>query len=113
MIANNLPYYLVSSFYIVDNNVAQLASDYFFTGGDLSNNTILLAWESTRIKPLINVLLKSYGGSSLPLLDPEWPIADYDTIWTVTLDDSGNLTVDNALCEGIDSAALPAAAPQF
>jgi hypothetical protein len=113
-IANNLPYYLVSSFYIVDKNVAQLASDFFFTGGNLSNKNILLAWESTRIKPLINALLKSYGGSSLPLLDPDtWPIADYDTIWTVTLDASGNLTVDNALCEGIDSAALPATAPQF
>ncbi len=70
-IANNLSYYLVSSFYIVDKNVAQLASDFFFTGGNLSNKNILLAWESTRIKPLINALLKSYGGSGLPLLDPK------------------------------------------
>jgi hypothetical protein len=31
----------------------------------------------------------------------------------VTLDAQGNLTVDNALCEGIDSAKLPVTAPQF
>ncbi len=32
---------------------------------------------------------------------------------TVTLDGQGNLNVNNAQCEGIQSAALPAAAPQF
>jgi hypothetical protein len=31
----------------------------------------------------------------------------------VTLDDVGNLTVNNQLCEGINSATLPATAPQF
>lgn len=112
-IANNLPYYLVSSFSILDPNEPQLASNFFFTGGTLSNQTVLLAWESSRIKPLINSLLNSYGVSSLPLLPTTWPNADYDTIWTVTLDAQGNLTVDNAMCEGIDSAKLPAAAPQF
>ncbi|MBE3036189.1 MAG: hypothetical protein IMZ70_03780, partial [Candidatus Atribacteria bacterium] len=112
-IANNLPYYLVSSFFIGDKNVAQLASDFFFTGGKFSNQTVLLAWESTRIKPLINALLESYGGSNLPLLEPAWPIADYDTIWTVTLDAQGNLTVNNDLCEGIDTTKLPVTAPQF
>jgi hypothetical protein len=112
-IANNLPYYLVSSFRIGDDNVAQLASDFFFTGGKFSNQTVLLAWESTRINPLINALLKSYGGGSLPLLSTDWPVTDYDTIWTVTLDASGNVTVSNALCEGIDSTSLPATAPPF
>ena len=112
-IANNLPYYLVSSFDIFDENVAQLASDFFFTGGKFFNQTVLLAWESTRIKPLINALLNSYGGSGLPLLPINWPIDDYDTIWTVTLDAQGNLTVDNELYEGINSAALPVKAPQF
>jgi len=41
---------------------------------------------------------------------PNWPDDDYDTIWTVTLDGTGNLTVNNALCEGINSATLPATA---
>jgi hypothetical protein len=31
----------------------------------------------------------------------------------VTFDASGNVTVNNSLCEGIDSASLPATAPQF
>jgi hypothetical protein len=109
-IANNLPYYLASSFYIGDDKVAQRAKDFFFTGGKLSNQTILLGWESGRINPLINALLDSYGG-----LAPErkWPGGDYDTIWTVKLDDFGNLSVSNDLCEGIDSAALPPTAPLF
>lgn len=116
VIANNLPYYLVSSFTITttDPNQSQLASDFFFTGGAFSNQTVLLAWESTRIKPIINALLSSYGVSEDSLLlEKEWPPTDYDTIWTVTLDENGNLTVDNALCEGIDSEKLPVEAPQF
>ncbi len=113
VIANNLPYHLVSSFDIGDPNEPQLASDFFFTGGKFSNQTVLVAWESSRIKPLINALLNSYGVSHLPLLPPAWPSADYDTIWTVTLDARGNLTVDNELCEGIDSSKLPATAPRF
>ena len=112
-IANHLPYHLVSNFSLLDSNVARLTSDFFFTGGRFTNQTVLLAWESSRIKPLINALLNSYGASGLPLLPTAWPSADYDTIWTVTLDVQGNVTVDNALCEGIDSAALPATAPQF
>jgi hypothetical protein len=42
-----------------------------------------------------------------------WADDDCDTIWTVTIDAVGNLTVNNALCEGINSAPLPATAPQF
>jgi len=113
VIANNLPYYLVSSFTITDPNQDQLARDFFFTGGAFSNQTVLVAWESSRIKPIINALLESYGGNSLPFLPTEWPGTDYDTIWTMTLDENGNLTVDNTLCEGIDSEKLPVEAPQF
>ncbi len=109
-IANNLPYYLASSFYIGDKNVAQLAKDYFFTGGTLSNQTILLGWESQRINPLINTLLDTYGGQAPKR---NWPGGDYDTIWTVKLDSFGNLSVNNDLCEGIDSEALPSTAPLF
>ena len=47
-------------------------------------------------------LLQSYG-STVPAPALPWPRTDYDTIWTVKLDAQGNLTVDNALCEGIDS----------
>ncbi len=113
VIANNLPYHLVSNFYIGDPDQAQLASDFFFTGGTFSNKTILLAWESSRIKPLINALLNSYGGNDLTLLPTKWPGTDYDTIWTVKIDEIGNVTVDNDLCEGIVSASLPEMPPEF
>jgi hypothetical protein len=117
-IANNLPYYLVASFYIgeaTDQAVAKATSDFLFTnlaGNNLSNQTILLAWEHEHYPPLITYLLQSYGGS-IPVPTLSWPQGDYDTIWTVTLDAQGNLTVNNALCEGIDSVSLPATAPQF
>ena len=125
-IANNLPFYLAANFSIVDAptlnpTVATKTSDYFFTNTNvnLSNQTILLAWESGHIRPFLNALLASYGGSSPPQIptagppDGAWPHDDYETIWTVTLDAQGNLTVDNELCEGIDSSTLPAMAPQF
>ncbi len=123
-IANNLPFYLAANFTIVDaptldSGVAQTTSNFFFTGGNLSNKTILLAWESGHIRPFLNALLASYGGPNPPQIltagppDGAWPHDDYDTIWTVTLDAQGNLTVDNELCEGIDSSTLPAMAPQF
>ena len=121
-IANNLPDSLVASFGLgtnpVDPVAAKTTSDFFFTGGKFSNQTVLLAWESGHIRPLINALLASYG-SNVPLLPTAgppsggWPHADYDTVWTVKLDAQGNATVDNALCEGIDSTQLPAAAPLF
>lgn len=117
-IANNLPFYLAagislgSAFNPTDATVAQDTSKFFFTGGTFSNQTLLVAWESGHIKPFLNALLSSYGGSG-NLLPPIWPSEDYDTIWTVILDAQGNLTVHNALCEGIDSSKLPATAPQF
>ncbi len=123
-IANNLPYYLAASISFgtstdpTDPTIANNTSAFFFTGGRFSNQTVLVAWESGHIRPFINALIKSYG-SNLPLLDTTgpptggWPSEDYDTIWTVIFDAQGNLTVHNALCEGIDSSKLPATAPLF
>jgi len=117
-IANNLPFYLAADFELVDAlitspDVARTTSKFFFTGGTFSNQTLLVAWESGHIRPFLNALLTSYGVSSDQLLPENWPSADYETIWTVILDAQGNLTVHNALCEGIDSSKLPATAPQF
>lgn len=122
VIANNLPYYLAAGlslgnpFNPAEVDAAQATRDFFFfphtDGSSFSSQTLLVAWESGHIKPFINQLIKLYG-SGLPLLDETWPVKDYDTIWTVTLDAQGNLTVDNELCEGIDSASLPATAPLY
>jgi len=115
-IANNLPFNLVSSFNIglaTDPGVAQATSDFFFTGGALSNQTVLVAWEHEHFPPLLTYLLQTYYGGNYPDPALAWPQDDYDTIWTIKLDGSGNLTVDNALCEGIASSPLPKTAPQF
>ncbi len=113
-IANNLPYGLAASVEVIALNSPQQTSEFFFNGGTFSNQTVLMAWEHEHIPPTVNWLLSSYfpnGGT--PPTAPGWPQDDYDTIWTVTLDAEGNLTVDNELCEGIDSAKLPATCPQF
>src|SRR5208337_4335732 len=107
-IANNLPFNLAASVDVFSQNapaLATLASNYFFTGGTFSNQTLLVAWEHEHIPPTINALLATYN---IGPIVPDWPPNDYDAIWTVTLDSAGNLTVNNALCEGINSATLPA-----
>ena len=112
-IANNLPYGLAASFDLFSSPLdvqLQQAVDFFFFNGRFSGQTVLMAWEHAHIPPTINALLASYGA---PPAAPDWPEGDYDTIWTVHIDGEGNLTVNNAQCEGIDSAALPATCPQF
>jgi len=108
-----LPYYLVAGFSIggatTDPAVAEATSDFLFThlaGANLSNQTVLLAWEHEHYPPLITYLLQSYGGT---FPDPG-PLGRRPTMipsGQVKLDAHSNLTVDNALCEGIDSTLLP------
>ncbi len=117
-IASKLPYSLVSNFLLTDTNGPQEASDYFFQNGQFSHQTILVAWEHANIPEIVTALLQSYGSvTSNPPITPTAPLTwnpyDYDSIWTVTIDSAGNMTVDNSLCEGIDSSKLPATAPQF
>ncbi len=113
-IANNLPYNLAASFEMLAQNPPQLAtqaSDFFFTGGTFSNQSLLVGWEHDHIPPTVNALLASYHGNVPPV--PMWPEDDYDTVWTIKLDANGNLSIDNATCEGINSKALPKDPPQF
>ena len=113
-IANNLPYNVAASFEMMAQNPPQLAtqaSDFFFTGGTFSNQALLVGWEHDHIPPTVNALLASYHGKVPPA--PNWPDDDFDTVWTVTLDANGNLSIDNATCEGISSKALPKTPPQF
>jgi hypothetical protein len=112
-IANDLPFYLVSDFELMSPNSPKYTSDRFFSGGAFSNKTVLLAWEHNHFPPIVAALLASYFPADKAPKVPAWPDKDYDTIWTVTLDAQGNLTVNNALCAEIDSAQLPVTAPQF
>jgi hypothetical protein len=113
-IANHLPYDLVAGFEISAPGADQLSSNFFFTGDNLSGQTVLVAWSYQFIQPMVNALLGSYfSGGVAPNPAPGWPPTDYDSIWKVTLDSVGNVTVDNSMCEGIDSAKLPATCPQF
>ena len=115
-IANNLPYYLAADFELSAQNppaLATQASNFFFTGGNLSNESVLLSWEHAHIPTLVNALLASYyPGGGAPTV-PAWGSNDYDSIWTITLNASGNVTVDNNRCEGIVSASLPVTCPAF
>jgi hypothetical protein len=111
-IANNLPYNLAASFSMMAQNppvLATQASDFFFFGGKFSNEKLLVGWEHDHIPTTVNALLKTYHGGQVA---PDWPSDDYDTIWTIKLDAHGNLSVDNASCEGI-SADLPETPPVF
>jgi len=115
-IANNLPYNVAASFEMLaqtppQQQLATQASSFFFTGGTFSNQALLVGWEHDHIPPTVNALLASYHGKVPPA--PNWPDDDFDTVWTVTLDANGNLSIDNATCEGINSKALPATPPQF
>ena len=116
-IANSLPYGLAASFNIGAANAPQLSSDFFFTnlaGGQFSNHAVLLGWAYAQIPPMVNALIASYfAPAAAPVMAHDWPSDDYDTIWAVTLDAKGNLAVNNSMCEGIDSATLPATCPQF
>jgi hypothetical protein len=110
-IANNLPYRLVSSFQLNDlPNVSRNTIKFFFDDPQFSNHKILLAWEHEHFPPFVTALLKSYGSTQTA---PSWASGDYDSIWTIKIDSAGNMTVDNSLCEGIDSTILPIIAPQF
>ena len=113
VIANNLPFYLFADLAIVDPHSPPLISRFFFTGDQFSNQTVLLAWEHDTLTQVVKALVSSYfpagGGPTVPA----WPDADYDTIWTAKLDAQGNLTLDNTMCQGLNSATLPATAPPF
>jgi hypothetical protein len=112
-IANNLPFNLVTGFDLTDSQIYGKTSTFFFTGGQFSNQKVLLAWSFQFVQPTIVALLTSYNAAQLAPPADVWPPTDYDTIWTVKLDAQGNLRVNNTMCEGIDSAALPTLPPQF
>jgi hypothetical protein len=124
-IANGIPFCVASEFYWgVPGKTPQSqeqssrdAVNFFFVGGQFSNKTLLISWEHNRIPLIAQSLVNLYFAnvSDAPSVPPNtsWPETDYDTIWTFSLDGSGNLTVSNLTCEGINSATLPTTPPSF
>jgi hypothetical protein len=112
-IANNLPFNVAAGFSMLAQNAPQLAtqaSAFFFTGGTFSDQILLVGWEHDHIPTTVNALLSTYhGGKTVP----NWPGNDYDTVWTVTLDAHGNVSVDNLMCEGISTPDMPKTPPEF
>ncbi len=109
-IAYNLPFRLAEGF---DWSSSSASSNYFFGGGGFSNSSVLVGWEHGAIPVMVSALISAYFPQGGAPATPDWPENDYDSVWTVTLDGQGNLAINNSVCEGIPSAALPAAAPQF
>jgi hypothetical protein len=112
-IAGNFPLNLAASVPVFAQNAPNLATDasaFFFAGGAFSDQTLLVGWEHDHIPPTVQALLVSYNSSQTV---PNWQDNDYDTIWTVKIDAQGNLTIDNANCEGINTKLLPPLAPQM
>jgi hypothetical protein len=109
-IAYNLPFRLAEGF---DWSSGPASAGYFFSGGGFSNSSVLLGWEHGAIPVMVNALISAYFPQGGAPTAPAWPDNDYDSVWTLTLDGQGNLAINNSLCEGIQSAALPATAPQF
>ena len=95
-VANNLPYKLAANFEMLAQNPPQLAtvaSQFFFFGGEILQSKLLVGWEHDHIPPTINALLQTIMAARPA---PNWPDSDYDTIWTAKLDAHGNVTVSNA-----------------
>ena len=91
-IANNLPYHLAADFELGAQSPPQLAtqaSNFFFTDGKFSTQSVLLAWEHAHIPTTVNALLASYYPNGGAPTAPAWSENDYDSIWTVTLDAKG------------------------
>jgi hypothetical protein len=112
-IANGLPFHVASGLDLSSSSLPQETSAFFFTGGAFSNQKLLLGWMYAQSSQLISALLASYYPDGGAPAAPVWSPTDYDSIWIVTLDASGNLSLDFSQCEGIDSSSLPVAAPQF
>ena len=116
-IANNLPYNLAAGFEMRSQNAPQLCPRQAISSlpaADSAVRKFWSRWEHEHIPPTVNALLASYypngGGISAPTV---WPDTDYDTVWTVTIDANGNVTVDDRIFEGLDSKLMPKTAPAF
>jgi hypothetical protein len=92
----------VNLVFVVSQDVAYSATHKVLLGMTFQQNPLI-----------VNALLASYFPNGDAPTAPVWAATDYDSLWTLTLDSSGNLTADFTQCEGINSATLPVTPPAF
>lgn len=84
-----------------------------FSRSDYANAKTLVAWEHVHIDDAIRYLISTiYQAPDALKKLPSWSYTDYDTIWTIRIDDKGDLYFSND-CEGLDTARLPSTCPAF
>ena len=112
-IANGLPFNLVSAIDTGLSSAPASLSNFFFTGNTFSNHKLLVGWMYTQNPMIVNALLSSYFPNGGAPTAPAWSPLDYDSMWVIKIDATGNLLVDFSQCEGISSSALPGMPPIF
>lgn len=86
---------------------------YFFQNNQFNNQTIVISWEHKLMGEMVNYLLGTiYGNSAAAAQVPNWAGEDYDTVWKIQVNSSGQITFSNT-CEGIATASLPLSCPTF
>lgn len=107
----NQPLNLIESTQFAWGNYESLVQ-YFFTGNEFNNKTVLVAWEHATIDNAVQYLFTNTYNQTLPANLPTWSYTDYDTVWKLQTDGQGNLTFSNT-CEGIADQTLPLSCPLF
>lgn len=107
----NQPLNLVEPTQFAWGNYESMAQ-FFFTGNNFSNKTVLVAWEHATIDNAVQYLFSGIYNQPVPANLPEWSYTDYDTVWKLQTDSQGNLTFSNT-CEGIADQTLPLSCPAF
>jgi hypothetical protein len=78
-----------------------------------SGASILVGWEHGNIVKAVQYLVGGlYQNPKAAAVLPAWPYTDYDTVWILSTDADGTLTMSSS-CEHIPTAALPNTCPAF
>jgi hypothetical protein len=78
-----------------------------------SGSSVLVGWEHGNIVKAVQYLFSTiYQNPDAAAKLPAWPYTDYDTVWILSTDGQGNLTMTSS-CEHIPTAALPNTCPAF
>jgi hypothetical protein len=78
-----------------------------------TGSTVLVGWEHGNIVKAVQYLVGDlYQAPKVAANLPAWSYTDYDTVWILSTNDKGDLTMTSS-CEHIPTAALPNTCPAF